>query len=264
MSEIILTPSTTLITNTAPVRPNPILTDHAHQDVSIRYNHVTTAEILDVLRGEGWNVTKQQIQRVRRPDRDGFQKHFVTLRNTNQKLEVGDCELQVRLINSHDGMSSLQLVAGLYRLVCSNGMAISQGQFEAIRIRHTDAEIFQKAIDGARRIVALAPAIDQNIKQMQSVELTPDQRIQFAQDAIKVVWPDRSEQWVNPNDVLQSRRSQDEGADVWHVYNRAQENLIRGGLNTEVGRRSRAITSGARDLMVNSDLFQLAVQYSKV
>jgi hypothetical protein len=37
---------------------------------------------------------------------------------------------QILLTNSHDGKNAFQFQAGLYRLVCSNGLVIADTQFE--------------------------------------------------------------------------------------------------------------------------------------
>ena len=96
----------------------PVMAEFPHFDVSSRYIHCNTMEVVDAVRDCGWEVARTACARVRRPDRQGFQKHFVWLRQPRQKMEVGDCELQLLMVNSHDGTSSLQLMAGLFRLVC--------------------------------------------------------------------------------------------------------------------------------------------------
>ena len=49
---------------------------------------------------------------------------------------VGTVFPQILLTNSHDGKNSFQFQAGLYRLICSNGLVIADTQFEAVKIRH--------------------------------------------------------------------------------------------------------------------------------
>ena len=43
---------------------------------------------------------------------------------------------QILMTNSHDGKNSFQFQAGLYRLVCSNGLVIADAQFEDVKMRH--------------------------------------------------------------------------------------------------------------------------------
>jgi hypothetical protein len=40
-------------------------------------------------------------------------------------------------VNSHDKSSAYQLHCGLFRLVCTNGMVVSDGTFQRISIKHS-------------------------------------------------------------------------------------------------------------------------------
>jgi hypothetical protein len=51
---------------------------------------------------------------------------------------------------------------------------------------------------------------------------------------------------VEPETLLKARRTEDEGADLWTVMNRVQENLIRGGVSDarrDRGGRLRSVRS---------------------
>jgi uncharacterized protein DUF932 len=39
------------------------------------------------------------------------------------------------LLNSHDGTSSYQLMSGVFRIVCRNGLIVSEGEAQMIRCR---------------------------------------------------------------------------------------------------------------------------------
>ena len=241
---------------------SPIYTDYAHSQVSNKYNHVKTIEVVDALRQAGWEITKTATQRVRDESRNGFQKHYVWLKPalTSKKLEVGDSEMRIIMSNAHDGTAAYRLQAGLHRLVCSNGMTISVGDFSHIAIRHTEEDIQQMAIDGAIQIAAMAPQIDQTIKRMQEVELSPDAQLIFANEAMALAWPQKEPGFMAAQNLLQTRRAADQGASVWQVYNSIQENLVRGGLTANNGRRTRAINSPVRDVKLNKELFDMAVK----
>ena len=65
------------------------------------------------------------------------------------------------------------------------------------------------------------------------------------------------------NTILQARRSEDMGSDLWTVFNRTQENLIQGGfLVTNGRRRSRKITNIDKNIAINTSLWDLASSYS--
>ncbi len=40
------------------------------------------------------------------------------------------------LLNSHDGTGSYQLMSGVFRIVCRNGLIVSEGEAHMIRVPH--------------------------------------------------------------------------------------------------------------------------------
>ena len=58
--------------------------------------------------------------RVRHDDRRDYTKHMIRLRHASQ---INGREAnEIILLNSHDGTSSYQMLAGMFRFVCSNGL----------------------------------------------------------------------------------------------------------------------------------------------
>ena len=43
---------------------------------------------------------------------------------------------QILLTNSHDGKNAFTFTAGLFRMICENGLVISSQNFEKMKIRH--------------------------------------------------------------------------------------------------------------------------------
>jgi hypothetical protein len=235
-----------------------------HSQVSNRYNQVKTIDVVNALKSSGWEVSRYSEARVRDVEKRGFQKHFVWMRpqGGSNQINVGDTEMRLLLTNSHDGSSAFRLQAGLHRLVCSNGLVVSIGDFQHIAIRHTNEEIEQEAIDGAYRIAAMAPQINEVIGKLQETTMSPFTQLSFARDAAKIVW-DKNPDYVNIPELIQSRRNADNGDSLWAVYNRVQENLVRGGLSvTGSNRHTRGINSPIRDVEVNKELFELAIKYA--
>ena len=71
---------------------------------------------------------------------------------------------------------------------------------------------------------------------------------------------------VGPDKLLAARRYEDAGDNLWHTFNRVQENLLRGGLKDDSRRRedgkrfprTRAITGLDRNVRLNKELWSLA------
>lgn len=243
---------------------SPIFQEISHSQVSTRYHHAQTSEVLGVLQSEGWEVIRTQVARVRKPDKNGFQKHYAWLRpqGSQNQLTVGDAEMRIVLSNSHDGTSAFRLEAGLHRLVCSNGLMISVGDFERISVSHIAQDIEEKVLDGAFRIAAMAPEINKTIQRMTETQMSAEQQVAFAVEAAKLRWAAQVEKnEVNIQNLLEFRRNADKGDSLWNIFNVVQENMIRGGVSVGT-RRARAVSSPIADIELNKDLFKVALKYA--
>ena len=99
---------------------------------------------------------------------------------------------------------------------------------------------------------------------MEQRQLFKDEQLAFAEAALRLRFPGPAESGMQPAQLLVCRRSEDVGDDLWRVYNRCQEHLLRGGLSRRsiTGRltRTRAIGSIRRDVALNGQLWDLAVK----
>ena len=103
-----------------------------HESRSERYAYIPTSEVIDGLRGNGFvpMFAKQGNSRV--PGKADFTKHLIRFRHEGQAAglrQVGDTSPEVILVNSHDGTSAYKIMAGLFRLVCLNGMVVADRGF---------------------------------------------------------------------------------------------------------------------------------------
>ena len=93
--------------------------------VNARYGFVPTARIVDGLGGQGWVPVAVEEQCIRNEARRGYQKHLLRFRRSKQMATLGEWNVELVLINSHDKGCAYQLHAGLYRRICSNGLVMS-------------------------------------------------------------------------------------------------------------------------------------------
>ena len=85
----------------------------------------------------GWEVV--DVKEVKARKNVGFQKHLVVFRNNDIVIDGKDGDTvfpQILLTNSSDGKNAFTFRAGLFRLVCENGLVISTQDFANMRIRH--------------------------------------------------------------------------------------------------------------------------------
>jgi hypothetical protein len=109
------------------------------ESVSEKYSSLPTSSILNGMRANGWVPVRALEQQIRTEARRGFQKHVVRFARSEhlQTWEKNQVRPEVVLVNSHDKSSAYQLHCGLFRLVCTNGMVVSDGTFQRISIKHS-------------------------------------------------------------------------------------------------------------------------------
>lgn len=234
----------------------------AHPSTSVKYRFISTRDVIEAFSRRGFTVASSRQAYVRRPDKQGFQHHVVQLRPTDTALlNVGDSELRVIITNSHCGSAALTLTLGLYRLVCSNGLAVSNGTFESVRVKHIGQGLDQQVAEYIERITIAAESLRFAVASMQNRSLSRFEQMCFAQSIIEKRFTEE-QRAARPNlinDVLTSRRHEDSDNTLWSVYNRVQENIIKGFTSSDDGNRVRGVKSIDRDLKLNQELWTLAM-----
>lgn len=233
------------------------LTAEAHPDRSDKYAVVSTRDMVVGLREAGFLPVEIRQNRVMTKDRREYAQHMVKLRHQGGRV-VGGVAQEVILTNSHDGTSSFRMLAGYFRFVCSNGLVM--GDIEAdVRIAHR-GDAVQRAQEEATRLIERARESSLRIEAMRARILTPIEQSALAVRAARVRWG--NDLPLNPTRLLEARRYSDVHDDLWSVFNRIQENVIRGGTPAvaSTGRRmtTRPITSIVEDVRINRELWAAA------
>ena len=231
--------------------------------VSPRYTFVPTARIVTGLRELDWVPVDVEEQRIRLETRRGFQKHLLRFRRAEQMETLDEWNVELVLVNSHDAGSAYQLHAGIFRRICSNGLVLSDSQFEALRFRHSGLEP-DEVVSSSLRLIEFMPRVGELVQRFRDRVLDDTESRRFAEQALLLRYPSLEEAPVEPETVLQARRPQDEGNDLWNTMNRVQESLTRGGVSDHhVDRRGRLRSvRGIRGIdskvSLNKDLWGLA------
>ena len=231
--------------------------------VSGRYSFLPTTDILEILQDEGWTAWKAQQVRARTWS-SSHAKHLIRLRHEDLDVNsfgVGDSFPEMLLINAHNGLGGYTLQGGIFRMICSNGMVISENDFGKIHIRHIGFEP-EQVKEASHQLVMNASRIADKIDSWQKTEMSPRSRMDFFTDAAKIRFENPDNDLVR--DISTVRREADKGNDLWRTFNVAQENLLRGGfVNGSTRRQVRPITSIQKDVNFNSQLWDLASTYSE-
>ncbi|MBG6468073.1 DUF945 domain-containing protein [Pseudomonas aeruginosa] len=237
-----------------------IFADAPHESRSERYSYIPTASVLQELRGEGFEPFMVCQTRVRRDDRRDFTKHMIRLRHASQIDARGEAN-EIILLNSHDGTSSYQMLAGMFRFVCQNGLVCGDTVAD-VRVPHK-GDVAAQVIEGAYEVLHGFQQAQESRDAMRAVTLGGGEAEVFARAALALKYDDPDKPAPIPErQVLAPRRLDDNRADLWSVFNRTQENLIRGGLLGRGGngrrQRTRPVQGIDQDLRLNRALWLLA------
>jgi hypothetical protein len=237
------------------------------EGVSDRYSFLPTSSILKGMRENGWVPVRAEQQSVRTEARRGFQKHLIRFARAEylETWEKNQVRPEVVLLNSHDKSSAYQLHCGLFRLVCSNGMVVSDASFQRISIKHSGFNP-DSIIEASFDVLRAVPNIMNKVQLLQDRTLIDAERLALAMGAATYRWEDPDKAPVSPSMLLNPRRFGDGAKDLWTTFNTVQENLVRGGQRDHSRRlpsgsrmpKSRAIKGIDEDLRLNKALWHMA------
>ncbi|MEM0138527.1 MAG: DUF932 domain-containing protein [Thermoplasmatales archaeon] len=235
-----------------------IFAEHPHESRTERYGYIPTIAVLDGLRREGFQPFMVAQSRCRDEGKTEYTKHMLRLCHPGQI--VGEMTPEIVLVNSHDGTSSYQMMAGIFRFVCQNGL-VAGDVVEDIRVRHSGGNIrVHDVIDAAYRVVDGFDRVAGSIEGMKATPLALPEKIAFAESALALKYEDQPP--ITPQQVLKPRRSCDSDPNLWATFNLVQENLIKGGLEgrSASGRRTttRPVQGIDSDIRLNKALWILA------
>jgi hypothetical protein len=99
-----------------------IFAEGKHGSRSERYTYIPTIEVLRGLRKEGFEPFMVAQSKSRIEGKTEFTKHMIRMRHAGQVTARPEAN-EIILINSHDGASSYQMLAGALRL-CTAGHSL--------------------------------------------------------------------------------------------------------------------------------------------
>ena len=185
---------------------------------SERYQQISTANIIEKLIQEGFFPTWATQTISRNKELKAFAKHMVRFRRADAKVTSAGIYPELVLVNSHDGLSSYRLMAGLYRCVCSNGLIIGHSYSE-VRVRH-QGDILGNVIEGTYEVVNTANNMLDVVEDMTSMNLREGEKIAFAEAAHSLRFDEFSALTVKPQSLLLARRNFDSKSDdLFTVFN---------------------------------------------
>ena len=229
-----------------------------------KYDLFESDTIIRNLQEQGF-VVRDAIRQKSRHEEDGGVLTSRHLYRLCKKEDFSKEEIpELVLVNSHNGSCSLKVYTGFFRLICENGV-IAGGE-EALSIRHmghTMEEVLASIHGVADNFSNTYGMIDTFKTRL----LNGDEINQFAIEADKIRPAIGLRKLANPMELVNPRRHEDEGNDLWSVFNRVQENMMKGGLTPLgfEGQKRRRLTRPIRNIVqnvhANRKLWQIAEAY---
>jgi hypothetical protein len=223
-----------------------------------RYSMVPTIEIIESFSKSGWIVSDANQVGFGK-----YSKHCVKMRNSVLP-KVGDSLVEAIITNSHDGLSKLQIGAGLFRLVCSNGLIVPQNDLISFDQRHLKISV-SDVEEITENFIKSTPIIERSVTKMMDKKMSEDEKIDFVTKAIGYRWKNVDDiSDLTLENIIEPIRVDDFDSTLWNTFNVVQEKLIRGGFVKEQNGKSRKvkpITSLNMDTYINKKLWELAEMY---
>jgi hypothetical protein len=245
-------------------RTPAVFADSASERTRPTYRFINTHAVLQALFDAGFQVANARQTRTRHGTDPIHARHMIRLRPMREILTLDSCIPEVCLINAHDGTSAYQLLAGLYRPLCRNGLICRMGDFAMIRIPHR-ANVLADVVAGARELTLQFDRIGALVHAMAARMLSEAEQMAFATRALEIRWADPTTRpRLLPARLLEARQTADATPSLWHTFNTVQQATLAGGVVYQSAKarlvRTRRIVSIREDVRVNCALWQAAVQ----
>jgi hypothetical protein len=257
-------------------RAPAMFSDTKAERLTDRYASLRTADLLPIMADYGYFPVQAAQKRPTKssPVAAEHKSHMVAFSKAGDEGD-GQTRGEIIVYNSHDGTSAVRLFAGAYRFICSNGVVAGEGMQQ--RIYHTTKSLatFEESLRGT---IEKLPNVLSAFEKARSINLDGMQSYELAKQAVMKRWgmdegivdvdgrPIKGSFAVDKTirDALGVQRNEDALSDAFTVWNRIQENVLRGNVMiksvTEQSngmRKARPITAVAEHVRINSELFDL-------
>ena len=232
-----------------------------HESRSAKYAHIPTIYIVQHMSELGYGVVDAQAARVRKAHKYGFNTHIVKFQHFEAPIKHDGTVSQILLRNAHDGTRAVELFAGVFRFVCANGIVAYSKDYGSASLGHRGGNLWDRIKAAVNHIQTTTSAADRLIDGWFKQYLSYSQQLDFAHAALALRYPIADKAPIVAGDLLEAKRIEDNGDNAWHVFNRVQEHLVRGGLQgnaTGKPRSVRRIRGADSDLRLNAQLWGLA------
>lgn len=233
-----------------------------HPKMSDRYVMIDTNQVIANMKDLGYHVADARGPKYR-TQHGSYGYHMVDFRLEADLKAKGSEAPRLIFINSYNGVARAQVVAGVIRWICSNGL-IAGDIVAREKVTHI-GDAAKDLVERVSKIAVESEKVLERIGHMKSVKLSKTEALEFTHRAVGLAYED-PDTLATPLFNM-PRRAEDLSLDLWTTFNRVQENLIRGGVpmtgTTGLMRLSSPVRNVQRDVKLNRDLWDLMETFSE-
>jgi hypothetical protein len=247
-----------------------VITNDEGYEVSEKYIPTSTQEIItELTKFNDFKPIGYSETRVRKEEKQGYQKHMVMLEASDSQMPDGN--LRLVLFNSHDRTSAIRMYMGYYRDACSNDCVFGEDAMEPIKIRHTKQDWKYSVY----KLMEEYESIKQNTQEM--IERMMGRRTpyydlgRFTHAVTDMLNKDITGEILDPAQLNIAHRIEDVGLTQWLAYQRVQSAVINGGIDRVIERevdgsmkklitKTHRVTDQRKIMDYNVKIHQLAME----
>ncbi len=198
-------------------------------NVSDRYQAIPTQSIIDIIEEQSGptRIVAFNKVNVRKPGKQGFQRHVVMLELENSKM-LDNTSMNIVLYNSNDRSSSVKLFAGSIRAACDNSLVWGDEIMPQVKINHSTIN-WQGRIDDMLQTFHQAQEKTHNtIQQAMNKYMSYSDQVTYAHEVAELL--DMEGRLLDPAELNIAHRQEDLDKTLWTTFNKIQYNVINGGM----------------------------------
>ena len=231
-----------------------------NQRIKSKEYQIETLDAIEGFQKEGWKINGAYEQRGK--DRR-ISSHMIKMQHPDFNIKNDKNQTEaiatLNISNSCNGSKPLEMDLGAYRQVCSNGM-IAHTKYSSEKASHTQKGFYSLPQIMAKLNTKISDVMNE-FNKLKTVKLSPSEAMSLAVAAVESRFGKDS--GIEASQLLNIVRSEDEGNDLWSVYNRIQENVTQPNrIYNPEGKLITGIDNPFVDTKVNKELFQLAYAYA--
>lgn len=239
----------------APAAFSQEIKDH----LSGRYVFIQTSKVIKKLAMLGYKFYPVKAEQAhKRKNDDGFQKHIIVFRSSDERLSIIDENgkqvetVQLYLTNSHDGTTNFMLSLGIFKFDSGNDFNIPESILGFVKIKHVGYSL-EKLRASVELLMQNLPFVYKRIETMKKRILTESEVVQFSMHACKARWKENLK--IDEEDLI---KNIGEKTNLWNVFSTMQETLTKGGEFKVNNRKIRPLNHITDKENLNKKLFLIA------